>query len=60
MIHLTPNGIYADSKEELEAFHDRLHAGDPVVLGHLMLYEMERKLLEEDPIEVLVKRSLVW
>jgi len=47
MIHLTPDGIYADSKEELEAFYDRLHAGDPTILGHLMLYEVEKDLLEE-------------
>jgi len=59
MIHLTPNGVYADSKEELVAFYDRLHAGDPIVLGHLMLSEMRKKLLKEDPIEVLVEEALI-
>jgi len=60
MIHLTPNGVYADTHKELLAFYDRLHTGDPVVLGHLMLSEMRRKLLEEDPIEELVEEALVW
>ena len=57
MIHLTNNGIYADSKEELDAFYDKMHAGDPVILGHLMLYEIEKDLLKEDPIEALVAKE---
>ncbi len=59
MIHLIPNGIYADTREEVKAFYDRLHTGDPVILGHLMLYEIEKHLLKEDPIEALIEGVLL-
>ena len=48
MIHFTNDGIYADTEEERLAFYDRLCAGDPVIFGHLVVYERELELAEEN------------
>lgn len=46
MIHLTPEGIVADTVEERQAFYDRLCSGDPIILGHLAIWKMELEVLE--------------
>lgn len=48
MIRFTNDGVYADTEEERLEFYDRLCAGDPVIMGHLALYQMEINLLEEE------------
>jgi len=48
MIHFTAEGIYADTEEERLEFYDRLSAGDPEVLGHILLYEQELHGVEEE------------
>jgi hypothetical protein len=40
-IHFTANGIYTDTEEERLAFYDRLCAGDPVIWGHIVIWERE-------------------
>ena len=47
-IHFTKDGIYADTEEERLAFYDRLCAGDPVILGHLAIHELQLNLVEEE------------
>jgi hypothetical protein len=48
MIHFTPDGIFADTEEERLILVDRMVAGDPVVMGHILQWEMERKSLSVD------------
>jgi len=46
-IHFTPKGVYADTEEDQLTFYDRLHAGDPVILGHILIWRQEQELSEE-------------
>ena len=46
MIHFTKEAIYADTEEEKLDFYDRMHAGDPVILGHILLWELGTKNVE--------------
>ena len=48
MIRFTADGIYADTEEERLDFYDRLCAGDPVIMGHLFLYEKELAALPKE------------
>jgi len=43
-IHFTDKGIFADTEEEKLAFYDRVCAGDPVIWGHIAIWEREYDL----------------
>ena len=45
-IHFTAEGIYADTEEERLTFYDRMCAGDPIILGHILIWEWEQSLFE--------------
>ncbi len=44
-IHFTKDGIYADTEAERLEFYDRLCTGDPIIMGHLELYDMELEVV---------------
>ena len=46
-IHFTAEGIYADTEEERIAFLDKLCEGNPIIWGHLAIYERELELADE-------------
>jgi len=46
MIHFTNDGVYADTEEEKLEFYDQLHRGDPVVAGHVWLWQHQQDLLK--------------
>ncbi|MBU0846882.1 hypothetical protein KKH23_06790 [Patescibacteria group bacterium] len=39
MIHFTLDGLFTDSEEERQDFYDRLAWGDPVIWGHITIWE---------------------
>ena len=43
MIHLTEDGIYADTEWERQEFYKRMDSGDPVIMAHLDIWREEVK-----------------
>ncbi len=51
MIRFTEDGIFADTKEEVEAFYDMANQGDPMIMAHLALYKKELENISQQEVE---------
>lgn len=51
-IHFTAEGVLADTEEEKLEFYDRMHRGDPVILGHIQLWRLRLESLPKDEEEL--------
>ena len=56
-IHFRPNGIYADTEEEKLTFYDKVCEGDPVIWGHITIWEWEQELANPGPHREVTERE---